>query len=94
MTVHTTELSDFSPAERWALVRDGHAVITHGILCTVDTPPGPRLRLDAHLNVAHDNAVAIEQSALWVLGVGCLVGVGEARASSSTAGTTNELGPQ
>jgi hypothetical protein len=69
VTVHTTELSEFSPAERWALVRDGHAVITHGILCTVDTPPGPRLRLDAHLDLAHDDAVAIEQSALWVLGV-------------------------
>ena len=67
--MHTTEFSLFSPAERWALVRDGHAVITQGILCTVDIPPGPRLRLDAHLNLAHDDAVAIEQSALWVLGV-------------------------
>jgi len=66
--VHTSELSDFAPAERWALVRDGHAVVTDGVICTVDTVPGPRLRLDAHLNLGHDDAVAIQQSALWVLG--------------------------
>ncbi len=73
MRVHTSELSEFSPAERWALVRDGHAVVVQGIICILDTVSGPRLRLDAllcgdHLGVAHEDAVAIEQSALWVLG--------------------------
>ena len=68
MRVHASELSDYSEAERWALVRDGHAVVTAGIICVIDTPPGPRLRLDAHLSIDHVDAVAIEQSALWVLG--------------------------
>ena len=68
MRVHASELSGFSVAERWALVRDGHAVVTEGIICPVDTPPGPGLRLDAHLCTDHVDAVAIEQSALWVLG--------------------------
>ena len=68
MPVHASELSDFSVAERWALVRDGHAVVTEGIICPLDTPPGPGLRLDAHLCTDRDDAVAIEQSALWVLG--------------------------
>ena len=67
--VHSSELSRFSTAERFALVRDGHAVVSEGIVCTVDTLPGPRLRLDAHLTLDRDDAVAIEQSALWVLGV-------------------------
>ncbi len=49
MRVHTSELSEFSPAERWSLVRDGHAVVIDGIICTIDTLPGPGLRLDAHL---------------------------------------------
>jgi hypothetical protein len=81
--VHTTDLSEFSPAERWALVRDGHAIVTDGIICAIDELPGPGLRLDAHLGnhfpgskhidsdrYAADqaDAVAIEQSALWVLG--------------------------
>jgi len=92
--VHTTELSQFSPAERWALVRDGHAIVTDGIICTIDELPGPGLRLDAHVgshfpgskhigsqHIGSDrhigtdpdadeqaDAVAIEQSALWVLG--------------------------
>jgi hypothetical protein len=81
--VHTSELSEFSPAERWSLVRDGHAVVIDGIICTIDTLPGPGLRLDAHLcaggidtgdmddhqKEADDKeAIAIEQSALWVLG--------------------------
>lgn len=78
MRVHTSELSEFSPAERWSLVRDGHAVVIDGIICTIDTLPGPGLRLDAHLcagdmdghqkDADHKEAVAIEQSALWVLG--------------------------
>lgn len=81
--VHTSELSEFSPAERWSLVRDGHAVVIDGIICTIDTLPGPGLRLDAHLcagdidtgdmdghhkEADHTEAIAIEQSALWVLG--------------------------
>ena len=81
--MHTTDLSEFSPAERWALVRDGHAIVTDGIICAIDELPGPGLRLDAHLGnhfpgskhidsdrYAADqaDAVAIEQSALWVLG--------------------------
>ena len=66
--MHTTELAQFSPAERWALVRDGHAIVTEGIVCTIDDLPGARLRLDAHLRTNQDNAVAIEESALWVLG--------------------------
>jgi len=86
--VHTTELSQFSPAERWALVRDGHAIVTDGIICAIDELPGPGLRLDAllgshfpgshfpgskHIYSDRDgadqaDAVAIEQSALWVLG--------------------------
>ena len=68
MRVHASELSHFSVAERWALVRDGHAVVSEGIICPIDTPPGPSLRLDAHLCTDHIEAVAIEQSALWVLG--------------------------
>jgi hypothetical protein len=81
--VHTSDLSQFPPAERWALVRDGHAIVTDGIICTIDELPGPGLRLDAHLgnhfpgskHIDSDrdaadqaDAVAIEQSALWVLG--------------------------
>ena len=81
--MHTTELSQFSPAERWALVRDGHAIVTDGIICAIDELPGPGLRLDAilgshfpdskHIDSDRDgadqaDAVAIEQSALWVLG--------------------------
>ncbi len=96
--MHTTELSQFSPAERWALVRDGHAIVTGGIICTIDEMPGPGLRLDAHLGTHYPgtqhigtkhigsehigtkhigsdrdaaeqaDAVAIEQSALWVFG--------------------------
>ena len=74
MRVHTSELSEFAPAERWALVRDGHAVVVDGIVCTIDTVPGAGLRLDAllcgdHTSTPHRDAVAIEQSALWVLGV-------------------------
>ena len=66
--MHTTELAQLSPAERWALVRDGHAIVTDGIVCAIDDLPGERLRLDAHLGSHQDNAVAIEESALWVLG--------------------------
>ncbi len=81
--MHTSDLSQFPPAERWALVRDGHAIVTDGIICTIDELPGPGLRLDAHLgnhfpgskHIDSDrdaadqaDAVAIEQSALWVLG--------------------------
>jgi len=91
--VHTTELLQFSPAERWALVRDGHAIVTDGIICAIDEMPGPGLRLDAHLGsnfpgtkhigtkhigsekidsdrdaADQADAVAIEQSALWVFG--------------------------
>ncbi len=81
--MHTTDLSQFSPAERWALVRDGHAIVTDGIICAIDEMPGPGLRLDAHLGTHYPgtkhigneqdaaeqaDAVAIEQSALWVLG--------------------------
>jgi len=71
--VHTSDLSQFPPAERWALVRDGHAIVTDGIICTVDALPGTGLRLDAHLTTHmvdpnHVDAVVIEQSALWVLG--------------------------
>lgn len=71
--MHTTELSQFPPAERWALVRDGHAIVADGIICTIDSLPGSCLRLDAHfssINVesVFVDAVAIEQSALWVLG--------------------------
>lgn len=81
--MHTTELSPFAEAERWALVRDGHAIVTDGIICAIDEMPGPGLRLDAHLGThypgtkhigteqdaaAQVDAVAIEQSALWVLG--------------------------
>ena len=67
--MHTSELADFRPAERWALVRDGHAVITQGIVCVIDAIPGAGLRLDAHLATGLKDAVAIEQSALWVHGV-------------------------
>ena len=71
--MHTTELSQFSPAERWGLVRDGHAIVSDGIICTIDNLPGAGLRLDAHLGTDHigtdhTDAVAIEASALWVLG--------------------------
>ena len=66
--MHTTELDSFSPAERWALVRDGHAVVTQGIVCLVDSLPGPSLRLNAHLVTDLKDAVAIELSALWVHG--------------------------
>lgn len=67
--MHTSELDCFRPAERWALVRDGHAVVTEGIVCIIDSIPGPGLRLDAHLSTDVSDAVAIEQSALWVHGV-------------------------
>ena len=99
MRVHTSELSEFSPAERWALVRDGHAVVVEGIICILDTVPGPRLRLDAllsgdHLGVAHEEAVAIEQSALWVLGAIsvpprqlCIAGLDGVRLYVGKAGT-------
>ena len=67
--VHTSELDCFRPAERWALVRDGHAIVTEGIVCVIDSIPGPGLRLNAHLSTDVSEAVAIEQSALWVHGV-------------------------
>ncbi len=76
--MHTADLSPFTEAERWALVRDGHAIVTAGIICTIDELPGPGLRLNAtletqfsgagHFDAKQNDAVAIQQSALWVLG--------------------------
>ena len=57
--MHTTELSQFSPAERWALVRDGHAIVTDGIICAIDEMPGPGLRLDAHLGTHYPGTTHI-----------------------------------